>query len=136
VQTKFSASITESPTGNAAPVMFCAYILLALVLPAAMEAGTHVVNSLDPAQLPVALQAGRTVTFAATGSIVQTNTITISNNVVLDGTNQSITISGGEAAPLCNVLPAGRFALRRLILANGADNASSGSPNPVPGPSG
>ena len=57
----------------------------------------EVLSNLDAGQLNTALQAGGTVTFAIDGAIVLTNTITISNNVILDGTNHSITISGGGA---------------------------------------
>jgi hypothetical protein len=60
------------------------------------------------------------VTFATNGSIVLTNTITISANVILDGSGHSITISGGGAVQLIN-LPAGlSLTLRNLTLANAA----------------
>jgi hypothetical protein len=104
--------------------LFFATILLALAFPLGIAAQTNVINSLDPGQLNAALQAGGTVTFATNGTIVLTNTITISNNVILDGTNHSITISGGGAVELFN-LPTGlNLTLRNLILADGVTNGS------------
>jgi hypothetical protein len=79
----------------------------------------EIVSNLDEGDLVTALTAGGTVTFATNGTIVLNSTITLSNSVILDGTNHSITISGGGAVELFN-LPAGlNLTLRNLTLANG-----------------
>jgi hypothetical protein len=96
--------------------------LFALIFPIVAAAQTNIVNSLDPAELNSALQAGGTVTFATNGTIVLTNTITLSNDVILDGTNHSITISGGGAVEIFNVPPGLSLTLRNLTLANGLKN--------------
>jgi hypothetical protein len=111
--------------GCRAVALFRVIILVALVFPIALAAQTTVLSSLDPGQLNAALQAGGTVTFAIDGTIVLTNTITLSNSVVLDGTNHSVTISGGGAVQIFNILPAGQLTLRNLIFANGVNIATS-----------
>ncbi len=69
--------------------------------------------------LETVIQAGGTVTFAMDCTIDLTNTITILNDVVLNGTGHSVTISGGGAVELFS-MPAGvSFTLRNLVLANG-----------------
>ncbi len=103
--------------------LFGATMLLALALPVAIAAQT-VINSLDPGVLNTALQGGGTVTFSIDGTIVLTNVITLSNSVILDGTNHSITISGGGAVQIFNILPAGQTTLRNLTLANGEEIGS------------
>jgi len=85
-------------------------------------APNEIVSNLDAGQLNTALQAGGTVTFATNGTIVLTNTITISNNVIIDGSNHSITISGGGAVELFNLPPGLSLTLRNLTLANGLQN--------------
>jgi hypothetical protein len=86
-----------------------------------LVAQNEIISSLDPGELTTALEAGGTVTFAVDGTIVLTNTITLSNSVALDGTNHSITISGGGAVQIFNLLPAGQLTLRNLTLADGVD---------------
>jgi hypothetical protein len=82
----------------------------------------EVISNLNAGELNTALLAGGTVTFATSGTIVLTNTITLSNNVILDGTNHSITISGGGAVEIFN-LPSGlSLTLHNLTLANGLQN--------------
>jgi hypothetical protein len=112
----------KSATDSAAPASLYVTALLALALPIALAAQTSVINSLDPGVFNTALQAGGTVTFSIDGTIVLTNTITLSNSVILDGTNHLITISGGGTVQLFNILPSGQVTLRHLTLANGLDN--------------
>jgi hypothetical protein len=79
----------------------------------------QIVTNLDAGELNTAVQAGGTVALGLDGTIVLSNTITISTNVILEGANHSITISGGGAVELFNV-PAGlNLTLRNLTLANG-----------------
>jgi len=90
-----------------------------------LSQANEVVSNLDAGELNLALQAGGTVAFNVSGTIVLTNTISLSNSVILDGTNQSITISGGSNVEIFNILPAGQITLRNLTLANGVDNATA-----------
>jgi len=94
-----------------------------------------VVTSAQESSLAAALQAGGHVTFSFDGTILLTTPITISNNAILDGTNHSITISGGGAMQLFN-LPAGySLALWNLTLANGLERgAHTGYFGLYPGP--
>jgi len=79
----------------------------------------EIASSLDPGQLNIALQAGGTVTFAVDGTIYLTNTINIATNVILDGANHSITISGSNSVEIFNVSANANFTLRNVTLADG-----------------
>src|SRR6266496_1812456 len=61
------------------------------------------VTTCDQSSLEAALAGGGTVTFACSGVIVLTNTISITTDTVLDGTGQSVTISGNDQVRLFNV---------------------------------
>ncbi|HEY3854345.1 MAG TPA: immunoglobulin domain-containing protein [Verrucomicrobiae bacterium] len=75
-------------------------------------------TNLDEDSLLIAMQAGGTVTFATNGVLMVSNTITISNDVVLDGIGHSVTISGNVSGPLFSVSPGVNFTLRNLTMAN------------------
>ena len=81
-----------------------------------------VISILDPNLLNAAIQGGGTVTFAVDGTITLTNTIVVSNNVVLDGAGHSVTISGGSNVEIFILPPKINFVLRNLTLANGLTN--------------
>jgi predicted outer membrane repeat protein len=73
------------------------------------------------------VQAGGTVTFATNGSIVLTDTITIYNDVVLDGTGHAVTISGGGTVRIFE-LPGGfHLTLRNLTISNASFEGSGGA---------
>ncbi|HEY3855704.1 MAG TPA: immunoglobulin domain-containing protein [Verrucomicrobiae bacterium] len=94
---------------------FYAILFITLVFALELPAQT-IVSNLDGAGFTAVAQAGGTVTFATDGVIVLTNTITLHNDVVLDGTGHSVTISGGGAVRLF-VLPVGyHLTLRNLTL--------------------
>ncbi len=92
----------------------------------------EIVSNLSASEFNIAVQAGGTVTFATNGTIVLTNTITISNNVILDGTNHSITISGGGAVEIFNLPASLSLTLRNLTVANGLQNGDVYYPNGQP----
>jgi hypothetical protein len=109
-------------SGRWASALFFAAVLLELAFPFTIAAQTTISN-LDEGELVTTLEAGGTVTFATDGTIDVTNTITISTNVILDGTGHSITISGTNGVQLFN-LPAGLdLTLRNLTLANAVNQA-------------
>ncbi len=86
--------------------------------------GQTVITNLDPNALNAALQGGGTVTFAVDGTIVLTNAIALSTNVILDGTNHSITLSGGGAVEIFVLQANINVTLRNLTLANGVTNGA------------
>jgi hypothetical protein len=109
-----------------AKALFCAAIFVALAFPNLVE-GQTVVSNLDEGELTTAIQAGGTVTFATNGTIVLTAAITIYNDVVLDGTGHSVTISGGGVARIFE-LPGGfHLTLRNLTLSNGSASGCGGA---------
>src|SRR5579859_5971366 len=61
---------------------------------------TNTVNVCDEANLRAAIQAGGWVSINCNGTITLTNTINITNNVILDAGNVNMTISGGNAVRL------------------------------------
>jgi hypothetical protein len=80
---------------------------------------TNVVNSPDEASLRAAIKIGGWVSLRFNGTVTITDTINITNNVILDGSSVSATISGGNAVRLFYVAPGASFSATNLTLANG-----------------
>ena len=78
------------------------------------------VSVCDEPSLRAAIAAGGWIQFGCNGTITLSNTITVSNSVILDGTYVSATISGGNAVRIFTVLPGASFTVTNLTLANGA----------------
>ena len=89
---------------------------------------TNVVNSPDEAGLRAAIKIGGWVGLGFNGTVTITNTITISNNVILDGENVAAVISGGNAVRLFYVAPGATFCATNLTLANGSSIVTNGTP--------
>jgi predicted outer membrane repeat protein len=85
--------------------------------PRANAAG--VVSTCNEAGLTAALAGGGTVTFTCSGMITLTATITISSNTTVDGSGQSVTISGGGAVGVFSVLMGVTVNLNNLTIASG-----------------
>ncbi len=66
-------------------------------------AGAGVVTNADEASLVAAMNGGGTVTFACNGIIVLSNTLEISNNLVLDATGHTIALSGSNACQIFTI---------------------------------
>ncbi len=92
--------------------------VVALVLTNA-SGPTNVVSVCDEASLQTAIRAGGWISIGCSGTITLTNTLTITNNVILDGSGVSATLSGGNAVQLFSVSPGAALALTNLTLANG-----------------
>ena len=75
----------------------------------------------------MAIIEGGTVTFRCSGTITVSNTIVISTNVVLDGTGQNNSISGGNGVRIFTVNPGISFAVRNLTLTGGANIGAGGT---------
>ena len=70
-----------------------------------------------------------------TNTITLTNTIVVSKNTILDGTGQTLAISGGNLVRLFTVNPGVKCTLMNLSLISGEDSGTSGT-NGAPGLSG
>src|SRR2546428_752414 len=90
------------------------------------------ITTCDQSSLETALAGGGNVTFACSGVIVLTNTISITTDTVLDGTGQSVTISGNDRVRLFNVGSNASFTIVNLTLAHGND-VGTNSDNQTPG---
>jgi cell division septation protein DedD len=101
-------------------------VLLALALPAAPAHAGGIVSVCDEAHLLAALAGGGTVTFACSGTITLTNTITIAADTTIDGSGQAVAISGNNAVRVFRVNEGVTLALDRLTVANGLGNNGGG----------
>ncbi len=88
---------------------------------------TNVVNSPDEASLRAAIALGGWVGLGFNGTITLTNTIAISNNVILDGSGVTAIISGGNAVRLFYVTPGASLSATNLTLANGSCIVTNGT---------
>jgi hypothetical protein len=89
---------------------------------------TNVVNSPDEVSLLTAIASGGWVGIGFNGTVTLTNTIAITNNVVLDGTGVGATISGGNAVRLFTVANGASLTISNLTLANGNCLVTNGPP--------
>ena len=94
--------------------------MLALVLPATPARASGVVTVCDEAHLRAALAGGGTVTFACSGTITLTPEIVIAADTTIDGSGQTVTVSGNNAVRVFTVSSAVTLNLNELIVANGA----------------
>ena len=97
-------------------------VLLALVLPASSAHAGGIVTVCDEAHLLAALAGGGMVTFTCSGTITLTSTITIAADTTIDGSGQTVTISGNNAVRVFWVNSGVALTLNELTVANG--NAS------------
>jgi len=93
-----------------------------------ISGSTNVVHSPDESSLRAAIKIGGWVSLGFSGTVTITNTINITNNVILDGSGVSAVISGGSAVRLFYVAPGVTFSLTNVILANGSCIVTNGSP--------
>ena len=89
---------------------------------------TNVVSSPNQASLQAAIALGGWVGVHFNGTLTLTNTINITNKVVLDGTGFDAVISGGNAVRLFYVTNGASLTISNLTLANGNCLVTSGSP--------
>jgi hypothetical protein len=89
---------------------------------------TNLVSSINQASLQAAIAQGGWIGMDFNGTLTLTNTIIITNQVVLDGNNFSAIISGGNAVRLFYVTNGASLTLSNLSLANGYYGITSGPP--------
>jgi hypothetical protein len=81
-----------------------------------------IVSICDQAHLLAALAGGSTVTFSCSGTITLTGTITIVTDTTIDGSGQTVTISGNHAVRVFTVNSGVTLNLSELTVANGRFN--------------
>ena len=93
-----------------------------------VPSSTNVVSTPTDAALRTAIAAGGWVSFSFSGTITLTNSITVTNNVILDGTGVNVLISGGGSNRIFYVQPGISLTATNLVLANGYIASGSASP--------
>ena len=88
--------------------------------------GSNVLTECSETALRGAIVKGGWVRFCCNGTITLSNTITISNDVVLDATGFSVAISGNNAVRLFTVNSGVNFYLTNLWLINGLYRGTNG----------
>ncbi len=88
---------------------------------------TNIVSTVSDASLRSAIASGGWVSIQASGTFNLTNTINITQNTILDGSDVSAIISGGNAVRLFNVSPGVSFSVTNLTLANGSCLVTTGT---------
>jgi len=107
-------------------------ILLALAVaatlasPAAPAHASGIVSVCDETHLMTAVAGGGTVTFSCSGTITLTAEITIAADTTIDGSGQTVTISGNHAVRVFTVNSGVTLNLNRLTVANGSAATGGG----------
>lgn len=101
-------------------------LALALAVPASPVHAGGVVSVCDEANLRNALYGGGTVTFTCSGTIALTSPITIAANTTVDGSGQSVTISGNNAVQVFTVNTGVTLSLEWLTIADGNNTITPG----------
>lgn len=91
------------------------------------QTNSQTITDLTETSLVQALQKGGYIEYGTDGTVLVTNSITISSNAILDGAGHKITISGGGAGPMFDVSAGFNFSLNNLTVANTTNN---GDPPP------
>ena len=94
-------------------------VLLTLAVPASPAHAGGIVSVCDEAHLLAALAGGGTVTFSCSGTITLTAEITIAADTTIDGSGQTVTISGNNAVRVFTVNSGITLNLNELTIAEG-----------------
>jgi hypothetical protein len=86
------------------------------------------VSVCDEASLRAAIVVGGWISFGCNGTIALSDTITISNSVILDGSLVNAIISGSGKVRLFTVMPGASLTATNLTLANGLCLVTNGAP--------
>jgi len=114
--------------------ILCGVVAIGLTPGKLGAAGT--VSVLDEAHLRAAMAGGGLVNFTASGVIALTNSISITSDTVIDGTGQTVTISGGGLNRLFYVNSGVTLDVTNVVLANGFVGGAAGSGGNFGGPGG
>src|SRR5436190_470137 len=99
-------------------VLLALLVVASLIDSTAARAATNVSDCTEDA-LRSALALGGSVIFTNDCSITLSDTITITNNVTLNGAGHTVTISGGDGVRIFTVQPGATLVLANLILTGG-----------------
>lgn len=80
----------------------------------------------DEAHLTAALAGGGTITFGCDGTIVLSQTLTITQDTTLIGTGHNVALSGNNAVQVFHVNPGVHLTLLELTVANGTASGPKG----------
>ncbi len=100
------------------PYIGAILVLLALVVPASPAHAGGIVSICDETHLRAALAGGGTVTFACSGTITLTDTISVEANTTLNGSGQNVTISCDSSVRALYVDSEATLTLNNLTIAN------------------
>ncbi len=89
---------------------------------------TNVVSVCDEASLQTAIRAGGWISIGCSGTITLTNTLAITNHVILDASGVYATLDGGNLVRLFYVAPGASLAVSNLTLANGNVTVTNNTP--------
>ncbi len=104
-------------------------VWLAIAITAAPAHADGIVSICDEAHLRLALVGGGTVTFSCSGTISLTAEIVIAADTTIDGSGQTVTISGNNAVRVFTVNSGAALNLNELTVAHGIirdDNEGGG----------
>jgi predicted outer membrane repeat protein len=104
---------------RAAWLLSVAAVLLAAFVWAPEARAGGVVSTCDEVHLNSALAGGGSVTFSCSGTITLTSAITIAANTSIDGTGQTVAVSGGGAVQVFLVNSGVNFSVNNLTIENG-----------------
>jgi hypothetical protein len=102
------------------------FILVLLTVSSMGQARAAIISSCDQPALEAALAAGGEYTFGCSGTIILTNTLTVTNDVSFDGAGQEVIISGNGAVRIFKVQPNVHLTLANLTVANGRHTGTNG----------
>ena len=101
-------------------------VLLALALPASPAHAGGIVSVCDETHLLAALAGGGTVTFSCSGTIILTAEITIVADTTIDGSGQTVTISGNDTVRVFTVNAGVILSLNKVNIVHGYAASGSG----------
>lgn len=107
-------------------------VMMSMQAPFAHAQTTITVSTCDESHLDAAIStantdnAGDVINFSCSGDITLTSTLTITGNMTLDGSGQSVTLDGNNAVQVLFVNSGVTFVLKALTVANGLNSASTG----------
>lgn len=90
--------------------------------------GTNVVRNNDEAALWEAIEAGGLVRLCFNGTVMLTNTITVTRDVTLDAQDRRVVLSGGGTVRLFEVAPGVHFSATNVVFTAGRHVGRDGAP--------
>lgn len=93
-----------------------------------------VVTTATETELRSALVGGGNVTFSVSGKITLANPLVITNDTVVDGNGQEVTLSGGSSVRVFTVDPNAKLTLKQVFIADGLALGTNGTPGVDGGP--